>query len=199
MKNSTCISTAFSLFLLACSAAVVCADDTAPQTPPQKQTPQAVAPPATTTAPLGALSREELRALIRIIDLPPEKLASLREAIIELEKMPLEKRRELGKKLKEDLHTTRKPGEPMRPESPRNNPLLRYWRSLPPEKAREEQNKFWKMTPEERRAYSVAIREKLPPPPPPHFDHRRGDRNKEERPAPPPPPPPPQPPVKSPE
>ncbi|MDR1818033.1 MAG: hypothetical protein LBR07_07710 [Puniceicoccales bacterium] len=53
------------------------------------------------------------------------------------------------------------------PPSPRNHPIFRYWRSLPPERAREEQEKFQKMSIAERRAYAREVFRKLPRPPRP--------------------------------
>jgi len=55
------------------------------------------------------------------------------------------------------------------PPPPRNNAIFRYWRSLPPERAREEQEKFQKMSIAERRAYAREVFRKLPRPPRP--DH----------------------------
>ena len=152
------------------------------------KTPDAT-PPATPagdpgeTAPLIALSREEVRTLIRIINLPPHKLATLRQSIEKLEKMPPEEKRVLRKKLEEQLRNN-PTGKIPPPVRARDNPLSRYWRTLPPEKAREEQERFFqKMTREERHAYVAEITKKLPPRPPPPSTER-GERGQ-------PPPPPP--------
>jgi hypothetical protein len=139
---------------------------------------QPAPPPALpiTDDTLNALSPDEVRTLMRIVNLPQEKLESLRQSIDVLAKMTPEEKQRLRKKL--ELLRNSPPGNPP-PGFRRNNPVLRYWRSLPPEKFREEQAKFNKMTREERRAYIDEIIKKAPRPHPPR-----------QRPHPPPPPPP---------
>ena len=107
---------------------------------------------------LRGLSREEIRTLIRIVNMPPEKLSSLRQSLEHLEKMTPEERQQLRKKLEALRNSPTLP-------PPQANPLLHYWASLPPEKARTEKERFRSMTREERRAYVAEAIKKLPPPP----------------------------------
>ncbi|MDR2512630.1 MAG: DUF3106 domain-containing protein [Puniceicoccales bacterium] len=107
---------------------------------------------------LKSLSRDEIRTLIRIVNMPPDRLASLRQSLEHLEKMTPEERQQLRKKL-EALRSS-----PTLPP-PQTNPLLHYWASLPPEKALDEKERFRNMTREERRAYVAEAIKKLPTPP----------------------------------
>ncbi|MDR0535076.1 MAG: hypothetical protein LBG65_01765 [Puniceicoccales bacterium] len=124
------------------------------------------APMSAMAGPLGdealrALSPGEVRALLRIISLQPEKLVSLRGSIDALAKMSPEEKQALRKKL-ENLRSG--DGERSLAEfrRSRENPLLRYWHSLPPPIRAEEQARFQKMSPEERRAYVSKILKKSP-------------------------------------
>jgi hypothetical protein len=117
---------------------------------------------------LKALSPGDVRTLMRIINLPPEKLDSLRQSIDALAKMTPEEKQALRKK----LETLRNAPPPPNVRHRGENPLVRYWNTLPPEKRKEETAKFQKMTREERRVYVSEVLKKLPPPPP-----REGSRN----------------------
>ncbi len=121
---------------------------------------------------LKALSREEIHGLMRLAELPREKLAALRQSVERLEKMTPEERSELRQKLEKLRHAGRREIDEANRQR-RTNFLVRYWNSLPPEKKEAEAAAFKKMTPEERRAYVMGLRAKLrpgrpgqPPPPP---------------------------------
>ncbi|MDR2429759.1 MAG: hypothetical protein LBD14_02475 [Puniceicoccales bacterium] len=181
MKSNTATLLALLLLLPSLSA-------TQPAAPSQAATPppsvQPVEKPGGDVPPLTSLSREEVRTLIRIINLPPHKLATLRQSIEKLEKMPPEEKRALRKKLEEQLRNN-PTGKIPPPTRVRDNPLSRYWRTLPPEKAREEQERFFqKMTREERHAYVTEITKKLPPRPavPPAPPAPPGERGQAESP-----------------
>lgn len=141
-------------------------------------------------ATIKALSREELRTLVQLSSLSPEKLASLRRSIEHLEKMSPEEKAQLRKNLEElrsanDKDREKFVGEAREREGrANNNILLRYWRSMPPEKAKEEQEKFKKMDVSARRTYVMEIREKMPQRPSPHGpqpQHPQDSRDNNER------------------
>ncbi|MDR2982210.1 MAG: hypothetical protein LBV12_08195 [Puniceicoccales bacterium] len=119
---------------------------------------------------LKALSREDVRKLIWLTSLPTENLTSLRQSIERVEKMNSEERTDLRRKLERlrDANDTQRQKiteDVNKNNPPRGNILMRYWRSLPPEKAKEEMEKFKKMTDEARRAYVAEVRKKMPPAP----------------------------------
>ncbi|MDR1497007.1 MAG: hypothetical protein LBS59_01145 [Puniceicoccales bacterium] len=136
--------------------------------PPTKTTP---APNSITDDTLNTLSTDEVRTLIRIVNLPQDKLESLRQSIDILAKMTPEEKQSLRKKLEQLRNAP--PGARPPPFRRDHNVVLRYWRLLPPEKSREEQTKFNKMTREERREYVREILKKFPhrPPRPPQSAH----------------------------
>ncbi len=106
------------------------------------------------------LSREELRTLLFLSSLPEEKLASLKQSIVQLEAMTPDERAELNKLWeageRERMRLLR--------ETREKNWLALYWDSLPPEASEAEKKKFMSLDNEGRRTYVVELRKKIPAP-----------------------------------
>lgn len=171
MKSINTLLAAFSLAAIVSPSSFAQEKDIGTPAPAKAAAPASATKPAATSqtsaliaetfdeGSLKALSPGDVRTLMRILSLPPEKLDSLRQSIDALAKMTPAEKQALRKK----LETLR--NGPLPPPRNRDNPLLRYWNTLSPEARKTETEKFQKMTREERRAYVGEVLKKFPPPP----------------------------------
>ena len=143
------------IFAYLCLASMAFAADTTPAT--------------TTTKPSdNEPSAEELQTIRKILELPPERLARVRAALERLERMPPEARKEYAASL-EKLESAspddrRKMFKDIREKAGFNGRVLeRYLKSLPPEKAKEENARIRAMSPEKRTEFLHSLAEKFGP------------------------------------
>jgi len=119
-------------------------------------------------------SAEEVQTLRKIMELPPERIRGMREAIEHIEHMSGDDRREFAKKFAEMENATpeerRKAFKDLRERSAATGGfgfsirLLEYHlKQMPPEQAKEEREKFLKLPREERIAYIRKLMEKYGP------------------------------------
>lgn len=117
---------------------------------------------------------EEIQTIRRIMELPPERLRGMREAIEHIEHMSGDDRREFAKKLAEIENASpeerRKAFKELREKNaPQGGNgftvrVLEYHlKQMPPEQAKEEREKFVKLSREERFAYIRKLMEKYGP------------------------------------
>lgn len=105
-----------------------------------------------------APSAEEIQTIRKILELPPERLSRIRGAIEHIEKMPQGAREEFADKLAKFETATpeerRKLTKELRDHGGFNGRVLEhYFKSLPPEKVKEERARINGLTPEQRQEF----------------------------------------------
>jgi len=121
----------------------------------------------TPTRPESEPSIEEIQTLRRILELPPERLSRIRGAIEKMERMPPEARRDFAERLArfenaslEERHAL---SRDIRERGGFGGRVLEHHlRSLPPEEARRERERFMAMTPEARMDFVRSLAERYP-------------------------------------
>ena len=119
-------------------------------------------------------SAEEMKTIRKIMELPPERIRGMREAMEHIEHMSGDDRREFAKKLAEvedaSPEERRKAFKELR-ERGGNGPgnsftsrvLEHHLKQMPADQAKEEREKFLKLSREERFAYTRKLMEKYGP------------------------------------
>ncbi len=106
----------------------------------------------------AAPSVEEIQTIRKILELPPERLSRIRGAIEHIEKMPPGARKEFADKLAKFETATpeerRKLTKELRDRGGFSGRVLEhYFKSLPPEKVKEERARINGLTPEQRQEF----------------------------------------------
>lgn len=120
----------------------------------------------------AAHQQERLKVIEQFIDMPPEKLAVIRQTLQRLEQMTPEEREEMKQRLKrfKELppeNRKRLVKDFKKVPLAERSAIRRYWESIGPEAAMAEKRKMRSMTREERKNYRRELLEKaakLPPP-----------------------------------
>lgn len=123
--------------------------------------------PVSAPRPVLEPSIEEIQMLRRILELPPERLSRIRGAIEKMERMPPEARRDFAERLAkfenasaEERHAL---SRDIRERGGFGGRVLEHHlRSLPPEEARRERERFMAMTPEARMDFVRSLAERYP-------------------------------------
>lgn len=142
--------------------------EVAPPPPANTKSPPATPPTLESepepTATIGDTSynTQELHVMERLLTLPPEKLAEMRQAIERIEAMSDAEKAELLAQIREirqmQAPERRKIMERMRMESPEEREIIRrYWMSLSRDDAMALRQKIRTMTPEARQAFREKI------------------------------------------